>query len=325
MGNYCKTEEESMNRKDLRVSIICGGDAPEASVSRRNGVVIFEALSLVGYRNLKLVEYQSEGWTDIVSPRASDVAVCALEGPDGEGGILQGYLSALKIPYTGTGVAGCAVTQRKSVFKAFCQGMGIDTPPWLLVPALGPPSLERITQLGDDLFVKPNSQGSSFGLSRVRDSSSVWTAIAEAARYDDEVLIERAALGVEVTIGVIERQGRIEVLPALAVQAAEGFLSRASKAENRIDVAIATEKIDPHALEAARNAVSSLYRSLRCRGLCRVDAIFGDRCMILELNTCPGVIPGHSFVAEMLQRAGFSLGMIFDEQIQNSHRQGMAL
>jgi len=223
----------------------------------------------------------------------------------------------LGLPYVGNSVSACAIAQRKSDFKIYCHGLGLKTPEWDI---LHQPSDARdvAERLHYPFFVKPNSQGDSFGVSLVQSPDALDTAVQAARAYDVEVLAESQTLGTEVTIGVYRRAGRVEVLPPLAVSSTiDDYLSRAAKSSNKIRVVPADLVVPSSLLREAAVQCTDLFREMGGRAFCRFDGIAGmdGEFSFIEANVTPGMVPGVSFLPEMLRLEGLDLGALLDDMI----------
>ena len=216
--------------------------------------------------------------------KGSDVVFLALHGGQGEDGTVQALLEFMGIPYTGSGPMASAIAMDKDVSKQLMRGHGVPTPDWLMAPVN---SSEVAAKIGLPAIVKPSKQGSTVGLSIVRELSELSRAIEEAYLYDDEVMVERFIPGRELTVGVLgDRALPVgEIFPKHEIydyeckytggMAHEEFPASLSAEE--------TTRIQKHAIDA--------FRALKLRGYSRIDFRMGKdgtfHC--LEANTLPGL------------------------------------
>jgi D-alanine-D-alanine ligase len=224
------------------------------------------------------------GLTDLPAVRDADVVFLALHGGRGEDGTMQAVLDLAGIPYTGSGHLGSALAMDKDLSKTLFRAAGVSTADWLMAPATVA-SVERT--LGWPVIVKPSKQGSTVGLSLVRDPSGLAPAIADAMQYDDEVMIERFVPGRELTVGVL---GDValpvgEIFPVHEIYDYECKYTSGMAREEfpaRLDAVVAAS-LQRQALLA--------FRALKLRGYARVDfrltASMESYC--LEVNTLPGM------------------------------------
>jgi D-alanine-D-alanine ligase len=244
------------------------------------------------------------GLTGLSEVRDADVVFLALHGGRGEDGTIQAVLDLAGIPYTGSGHLGSALAMDKDLSKALFRAAGVSTADWLMAPATS----EAVgAALGYPVVVKPSKQGSTVGLTVVREPAALAAAVAEAALYDDEVMIERFVPGRELTVGVLGDQALPigEIFPRheiydyeckyTAGMAHEEFPARLS--------AELTERLQRQALLA--------FRALKLRGYARIDfrlAADGSS-YCLEANTLPGMTE-LSLIPQGAAAAGISFGAL---------------
>lgn len=214
-----------------------------------------------------------------------DLVFLALHGGAGEDGRLQALLELSGVPYTGSGVLGSACAMDKDVTKQLLRQAGVPTADWLMAPV---DAATVAARLGWPVVVKPSKQGSTVGLSVVREPAHLAAAIAEAARHDDEVMIERFVPGRELTVGILD--GRALAVGEIVLHRGEIF-DYASKYQP----GGATEVFpaDLPAAEAAQlqRLAEIAARTLKLRDYCRVDfrRDAGGGLWCLEVNTLPGM------------------------------------
>jgi D-alanine-D-alanine ligase len=281
-----------------RVAVLVGGDSAEREVSLMTGKAVLEALLARGVdaaafdpAERPLGELVAEGF---------DRAWIALHGPGGEDGALQGALEWLGLPYTGSGVLGSAVGMDKLRTKRLAQAAGVATPPWITLTGVA--DFERaVAELGLPLAVKPASQGSSVGMSRVAAASELPAAWRAAAALDPVVIAERWITGGEFTVAIL--QG--EALPAIRIETPRTFYDYQAKY-----FADDTRYLIPCGLPAAsesamQDAALATFAATGAAGWGRVDFVMGadSRALLLEINTVPGMT-GHSLVPMAAAAAG---------------------
>jgi D-alanine-D-alanine ligase len=276
----------------MRVAVLKGGSSLERGVSLRSAARVEDALGALGHEAIGL----DVGPDLVVRLREErpDVVFIALHGPGGEDGTVQELLEILDLPYTGPGVAACALCMDKVAAKHEMHSGGVPTPGWSAINAtafreLGAAdALEEIeAKLGFPLVVKPASQGSSLGVEFASSRDQVPEALVAAFSYDDRVLLERYVKGRELAVGILGN----EPLPIVeAIPREEDFFNF----EARYEIG-RTEYVCPAELPAAETrAVQELatrtYETLGCSGFARVDLMFGeDGPQVLEVNAIPGL------------------------------------
>jgi D-alanine-D-alanine ligase len=281
-----------------RVAVLMGGDSAEREVSLMTGNAVLEALVARGVdarafdpAERALHELAGDGF---------ERAWIALHGPGGEDGALQGALEWLGLPYTGSGVLGSAIGMDKLRTKRLALAAGVATPPWLELGSEA--DFERaVAKLGLPLAVKPATQGSSVGMSRVATAAELPAAWRTAAALDPVVIAERWISGRELTVAIL--QG--EALPAIAIETPRSFYDYQAKyfAED-------TRYLIPCGLgereeRAMQDAALATFAATGAAGWGRVDFVMGaDRApLLLEINTVPGMT-GHSLVPMAARAAG---------------------
>ena len=289
-----KTE---MNRFG-KVAVLFGGKSAERDVSLKSGAGVLAALQRQGV--------DAHAFDPAERPldelRAFDRAFIMLHGRYGEDGTIQGALELMGIPYTGSGVMASAVGMDKWRTKLLWRAVGLPIPEFVMLDENSDfAAVER--QLGLPLFVKPACEGSSIGVSKVRQPGELQAAWREAAKHDSLVIAEQAILGGEYTVAILGEQ----VLPIIKIVPATDFYDYEAK-YLRDD----TQYLCPCGLPEARemelrSQALEAFRALGCRGWGRVDFLMDDvgRAYLLEANTSPGMTD-HSLVPMAARVAGIS-------------------
>jgi D-alanine-D-alanine ligase len=276
----------------MRIVVLQGGSSLERGVSLRSAARVEDALTALGHEAIGIDVGQ-----DLVSrlrAEQPDVVFVALHGPGGEDGTVQELLEILDLPYTGPGVAACALCMDKVAAKHEMRAAGLPTPDWAAFNEtafrqLGAAdTLDEIEErLGFPLVVKPASQGSSLGVEFASARDEVPQALVAAFSYDDRVLLERYVKGRELAVSVLDS----ESLPVVeAIPREEDFFNF----EARYEIG-RTEYVCPAALGAeetprVQELAVRTYETLGCSGFARVDLILGeDGPGVLEVNAIPGL------------------------------------
>ena len=276
----------------MRVGILKGGSSLEREVSLRSAARVEDAVAALGHEALGI-----DVGPDLVSrlrEQRPDVVFIALHGPGGEDGTVQELLEILELPYTGPGVAACALCMDKVAAKHEMRTAGIPTPDWAAFNAtafreLGAAdTLEEIeARLGFPLVVKPASQGSSLGVEFAAARDGVPQALVAAFSYDDRVLLERYVKGRELAVGVLDG----DALPVVeAIPRQEDFFNFEARYEiGRTDYVCPAELGDTETGRLQELATGT-YETLGCSGFARVDLMLGeDGPEVLEVNAIPGL------------------------------------
>lgn len=295
-----------------RVAVLCGGNSCERSVSLESGSNVAAALAVAGH----VVDIIDPAETDLLTVNWSpyDVAFLALHGAFGEDGAIQDLLDGFGVPFTGSDALTSRLAFNKAAAKErFVQGE-VPTPEFALVTRRD--SLNAVKRaadrLGYPLVVKPNSQGSSFGISLVHSAEQLEPAIHRAFEYDSAVLLEVAILGDEWTVPLLDSH----VLPPVRVTTRRelfDFHAKYLDEDTGYSFAATSSQATLRSIEdAARRACSVLGT----RGIARVDLRLDDqqRPYVLEVNTIPGMT-SHSLVPKSAERLGWSLTDVCERAI----------
>ncbi len=276
----------------MRVAVLKGGSSLEREVSLRSAARVEDAVGALGHDGLGI----DVGRNLVVELRElrPDVVFIALHGPGGEDGTVQELLEILDLPYTGPGVAACALCMDKVAAKHAMRAAGIPTPDWAAFNAtafreLGAAdTLDEIeARLGFPLVVKPASQGSSLGVEFAASRDEVPQALVAAFSYDDRVLLERYVKGRELAVSVLDG----EALPIVEAIPREGdFFNFEARYEiGRTDYVCPADLADDEA-GGVRELACRTYEALGCSGFARVDLMLGeDGPEVLEVNAIPGL------------------------------------
>jgi D-alanine-D-alanine ligase len=213
-----------------------------------------------------------------------DVVFLALHGGRGEDGTVQALLDLTGVPYTGSGHLASALAMDKDLSKRLFRSVGVSTPDWLMAPV----ATERVSaELGFPCVVKPSKQGSTVGLSLVRDPNDLQDAIGLARQFDDEVMIEEFIPGRELTVGILGDQA----LPVGEIIAAHEIYDY----ECKYTPGMAREVFPADLSDAQTSRVKALalraFGALKLRGYARIDFRMTDagEFYCLEANTLPGM------------------------------------
>jgi len=200
-----------------KIAVLYGGVSSEREVSLKTGIGIYNALIKKGYKNTVLIDV---GWdiTEKLLEESPDFCYIALHGKYGEDGTIQGLLEMLRIPYNGSGVATSAVAFDKVFSKSIFELHGISTPEYMVLKGEDEPNFYPCV-------VKPAREGSTIGISIVKDKKDFKEAVNLALKYDTKILVERFIEGRELTISIIDDI----VLPIIWIRPKKGFYDYESK------------------------------------------------------------------------------------------------
>ena len=234
--------------------------------------------------------------------RDADVVFLALHGGQGEDGTLQALLDLGDVTYTGSGQLGSALAMDKHLSKTLFRSAGVGTAEWLMAPASADDVLQTI---GLPAIVKPSKQGSTVGLTIVREIGELEGAVAEAFRYDDEVMIERFIAGRELTVGILGGQALpvIEIRPKKEIYDYECKYTKGMAEEFVAD-------LGPEAAGRVQEQARLAFDVLKLRGYARIDFRMDElgNFYCLEANTLPGMTE-----LSLIPQAAAAAGILFPE------------
>ncbi len=326
-----------MEQKRLNVAIICGGDSGEYEISVKSGKVVMQHLNREKYRAFLLIVRGSD-WQvmlddgnglsvnkDDFSIRVDgshvrfDVVFNAIHGTPGEDGKILGYFDMLRIPYTSSSHLVSAFTFHKNSCKQLVRSTGVALADSVLIRKGQQADFEGIAQrLGLPLFVKPNSNGSSVGVTKVNAVSQLPEAIAKALADDDEALVETYIPGREIGCGVFEYKGRKIVFPLTEIISKKEFFDYEAKYSPGMSDEITPADVDEKTEIEIKATASELYSHLGCRGIVRFDFILtSSKIYFLEVNTVPGISQA-SIIPQQAKVMGISLESLFEMAVDNA-------
>jgi len=293
-----------MAKKGL-IAVLMGGLSSEREISLKSGNAVIRALKGRGHNAVAVdladpLEYLICG--------SYDKAFIALHGKFGEDGCVQGMLELLGIPYTGSGVLASSATMDKVFAKKAMLSEGIETPAFVAFSE--PVSSVDSASLGLEfpLIVKPASEGSTVGVTKVEKAADLAAVIKETFNYGKKVLVEQFIKGREVTVGIIDGV----TLPVVEVVPKSGFYDFEAKyTRGMTDYSVPAGIGDAMTEEVSRIS-TKIYHLFGCRGAARVDLILGEKGpSVLEINTVPGMTE-----TSLLPMAASKAGMSFEDLVE---------
>jgi D-alanine-D-alanine ligase len=286
-----------------RVAVIYGGTSTEREVSLKSGAAVLAALLRRGVEAFGF-DPREQPLQELLSAGTERVWI-ALHGPGGEDGTLQGALECLGLPYTGSGVMGSAIGMDKLRTKRLAQAAGIATSDY--VELTGEQDLEAaLTRLKLPLIVKPATQGSSVGMTKVERAQDFAAAYRVAAAVDHSVLAESWISGAEYTVSILNG----EALPSIRIKPATTFYDYEAKYLRNDTQYFCPSGLSRPAEEHLTQLGLAAFAAVGADGWGRADFMMDStgRPQLLEVNTVPGMTD-HSLVPMAAKAAGIS----FDE------------
>lgn len=325
--------------KRLKIALLAGGDSPERAIALQSAAQIEQALDHDKY-DITLIDLHHRNWhytapdgrewqvdkndfsLTVEGVRKSfDYALIIIHGTPGEDGRLQGYLDMMGIPYSSCSMLSSVITFDKITTKRTLAGhVNLAREVFLRRGEARDPE-KIVRELGLPLFVKPNANGSSFGVTKVHTAEELPAAIAAAFAQGDEILIEECIAGQEIGCGVMIAGGREYIFPETEIVPKNDFFNYEAKYTAGRSEEITPARIAPEIRAELNRMTLDAYRICRCSGVVRVDFIVTPegKPYFIELNSIPGMSSG-SIVPKQARAMGLSLGALYDLIIADTYR-----
>ncbi|SIT96614.1 D-alanine-D-alanine ligase [Epilithonimonas bovis DSM 19482] len=324
-----------MSKKN--VAVVMGGYSDEYKVSLKSGQLIFDSLDRELYNVYKVVVLKDEWYfledngskkpinkadfsADLGNGESLKFDACfnIIHGTPGENGSLQAYWDAVGQKYTGCDFYQSALTFNKKDTLAVLSKYGIPSAKSIYLRKGEAISDDEIVkQLGLPVFVKPNQSGSSLGISKVKEKSELNAAIEFAYKEDDEILIESALAGMEVSVGVLDYKGEVIVLGITEIVPDKEFFDYEAKYEGASQE-ITPARIDEETRKKVEEIAIKAYKSLGMSGFSRSEYIIVDGIPhMLEMNTNPGFSPA-SLLPQQAKIYGISIKDLCGNEVEKA-------
>ena len=292
--------------KQKKIGVLMGGLSAEREVSLKSGAAVHTALLARGYDAVAIDVGRDAA--QVLARESVEVAFICLHGRLGEDGAVQGLLEVMGIPYTGSGVMASALAMNKIFAKTVFAANGLTVAPYKV---LRRGEALDVARLGFSLpvVIKPSQEGSSVGVSIVKDKTGIGPALTEAFRYDDEALVEQFIKGREIQVGILADRavGAIEIVPKKEFYDFEAKYT-AGMAEH-----ILPAPLDAPLYEKVLREGERAHAALGCSGYSRVDFLVTEagECFLLEVNTLPGMT-----ALSLLPEIAGGAGIGFEELVE---------
>ncbi len=295
-----------------KVAVLAGGDSAERDVSLASGACVSQALRERGHRVIdidpKFVDLNRFDWNEV------DIAFLALHGKYGEDGHVQGVLELLGVPYTGSDAEASRIGISKSATKERLAQHDIPTAPYVLIHESDAPEriLSQAQNIGFPLVVKPDTQGSSLGVSIVQNADEMLCALPKSFSLDSFGILERAILGTEWTVGMLDEF----ILPPIQITTQRQFFDYEAKYQDDATGYQFEFDVTSDVVRRVELTAQNACRALGTRGLARVDIMLDQNLQpwVLEINTIPG-LTDHSLVPKAAAQLGWSFGELCERAI----------
>ncbi len=299
-----------------RIGVLMGGFSSEREVSVRSGLAIYQTLQELGYDSV-LIDV-GKGLVNDLKKEKVRFAFLALHGGIGENGAVQGLLELLGLPYTGSGVLASALAMDKEASKKIFSYHRLSVPPFIVVHKVTAKRSRGTEPLTTELptpsfelpwIIKPAAEGSSIGVSIVKERSAFAATVEKTFSFGGRVMIEKFIEGKEVHVAILGNRvlGGVEVKPSLE------FYNYEAKYTSGLTEYIIPPLIDEAIYEKAKDAAMQAHVALRCSGASRVDLRIDESGTpyVLEVNTLPGMT-----VTSLLPKIAKSAGLSFNDLIK---------
>ena len=327
-----------MENLKRNIAIVCGGDSSEHDVSLRSAQGLYSFFDKERY-NVYIVDVKGMDWhvnlhdgTTAPIDRNDfsfmengrlvvfDYAYITIHGTPGENGIMQGYFELIHLPYSTSGVLVEAMTFDKFVLNNYLRSFGVSVAESLLIrkgyeELVSDDEIEE--RIGMPCFVKPAADGSSFGVTKVKNKDQLAPAIRKAMMESDDVMVESFLEGTEITVGCYKTKQKSVVFPITEVVTHNEFFDYDAKYNGQVDE-ITPARIPEETAERARQLTSHIYDILHCNGIIRIDYIISkdQKISMLEINTTPGMT-ATSFIPQQVRAAGLDIKDVLSEIVEN--------
>ena len=298
----------------MKIGVLSGGFSLEREISLRTGSAVTKALKKLGHEVVPLV-YQDDLQPFIPQLKSLDLVFNALHGGAGEDGTVQGFLTTLGIPYTGSGSLSSGLCMNKHLSKLVVRYNHLPTPDWDLATPASTPGTSF--DFGYPVVVKPNDQGSTIGVSIVNRPEDLSAALEAAQKLSPEVLIEKYIAGRELTVAIVGE----DVFPIVEIEPSHECYDYACKYEAGMSKYSCPAELDSERTREIQEIALKIYRLLGCAHYGRVDFRLDEdqRPWFLELNTLPGMTDT-SLVPKAARAKGLSFEQLIERIIQEALR-----
>jgi len=298
---------------DKKIGVLMGGMSSEREVSLRSGAAVFNALKKFRY-NAVAIDAASN-ICEVLKKEKIDIAFLVLHGGWGEDGSIQGLLEVMGIPYTGSDVLSSAIAMNKAASKKIFIYHKIPVPPFIVLDKKAVSYKLSAISFKMPWVVKPASEGSSVGVSIVRDKGQIESALKAGFSCGSEIIIEKYIEGREIHIGILNDRalGGVEIKTSLE------FYSYEAKYTAGLTEYILPPQIDEAMYMKAKDIALSANRALGCSGATRVDLRIDKdgNPYVLEVNTIPGMTET-SLLPKIAKEAGFDFLALVEEILKDA-------
>ncbi|MCC6722747.1 MAG: D-alanine--D-alanine ligase [Bacteroidia bacterium] len=322
------------------IALLTGGFSAESNISELSAIKVHEWIDKTKY-NVWLIHITQNQWYhkygDILySIDKNDfsltienkkikfelAAFFPLHGPPAEDGKIQAYFELIGLPYMGCNVLSSAITFDKQACKTFIENTGVALAKSIVFRKennIANTISEIQTKLSLPVFVKPNKNGSSYGVSKVMQNENLNEALQKALKFDDEVIVEEFIHGREFSCGVYQLEGKTKALPPTEIISQTDFFDYEAKYLGK-SIEITPANINNNLTTEMQNWAIKIFEAVGCSTLSRIDFILNnDTFYFLEVNTTPGMT-NESIVPQQVRAAGMNVEDFINKLIDEKFR-----
>lgn len=305
-------------RQDLRIAVLAGGTSDEREISLASGKNVVHALTEAGYGSVELIDPAAPTFLEHMTGDGWDAAFIALHGIGGEDGRIQHVLEFLGIPYTASSPLASGIAMDKDLSKLLYRRAGLPVAPSVTFGHADMPPLEEIVAVvGEQSFVKPVVNGSSYGISVAKDPSELANAIEVAFEHGEKVMVEKRVFGTECSVAAVGDGETLRALPVVEILVPEQseFYDLEVKYADPKDLHRIPACLPENVYTQVQEIACRAHEALGLYGISRTDVIVTeDGPVILETNNIPGMTP-ESLVPDEARHAGIPFSELCAELV----------
>lgn len=305
-------------RQDLRIAVLAGGTSDEREISLASGKNVVHALTEAGYGSVELIDPAAPTFLEHMTGDGWNAAFIALHGIGGEDGRIQHVLEFLGIPYTASSPLASGIAMDKDLSKLLYRRAGLPVAPSVTFGHADMPPLEEIVAVvGEQSFVKPVVNGSSYGISLAKDPSELANAIEVAFEHGEKVMVEKRVFGTECSVAAVGDGETLRALPVVEILVPEQseFYDLEVKYADPKDLHRIPACLPENVYTQVQEIACRAHEALGLYGISRTDVIVTeDGPVILETNNIPGMTP-ESLVPDEARHAGIPFSELCAELV----------
>jgi len=292
----------------MKIAVLGGGNSPERKVSLKSARAVAAALRRKG-NCVIMLDPSARSFVRKILAWKPDCVFLALHGGQGEGGIIQGFLETLGLPYTGSGVLTSSLCLNKIMAKKILLYHGLPTPAFV---SLQEGKIPAKINFNFPVVVKPSSLGSTIGISIVQKPQHLPAAVKKALSYDCQVFLEQFISGVEIAISILGNNPP-DALPIIQIKTQKGFYDYQAKYTPGASLHQIPPQLPENVQKKAAEVAIQAYHLLGCCDLARIDLIVDSKGKpwVLDINTIPGFTQ-----TSLFPDAARAAGINFDDLCQ---------